>query len=790
MRPVRRWRLRLALVALVALLPLAGGAAAWRALALRQTALDAQAELGAARQALGGAGGGGDLAAAAARGGAQLREACAAAARADAALRDVNGQVQVVAPLLGALDAVPGVGSRTRGQTAVLEAGTQLASAGASLCQAVAPLSDLLAADGAPGSGSVAETLRALVAARPGLATAAGELARLQTSLQTLPDGELDETSRQQVAALRERLPAMAQALQDSAAILGLLGGDRPRRFLVVSQNPDELRATGGYIGSAGVVEIQDGTVRLVEYGSSRAYDTPRSRRAIPPGLLQRYLGPYWHLAGANWSPSFPDVARQLEYFYGLARPGPALDGTIALDQVGLAYLLEPIGPVQVPGYDETVTAATLQAKLDQYVHGGDWSDEVGRKQFTAALSAAVLERALGAPPATLPAIVKAVRAALDDQRLLVALDDPEARAVLARKRWNGGLLPARGDALMLVDTEVTASKHSQQVARDADYRVTFEPGGAARANLRVTYANNTSPTSQPGVPFVPEYRTFLRIFVPPGATLLRSSGFTGAATVEAECGRSVFGGEVAIRAGSTATVSFSYALPRDRVDLATYDLVVQQQPGAPPGRLAVTLAAPGREVAPVEIANASGRHQRLGWRPDEAGLAPLPLAAPSDDGCGTPVVLAQPTPPPVRIEIPAIAVEAPIVQLGVDANGLMEAPATPDVVGWYWMSARAGQPGNNVMSGHVDWGGGPAVFWGLRRLAVGDQILVEGADGGRYAYAVEWNRTFPGLGGPVASLVSGTNDPVLTLITCEGTFNPQTRDYSLRRIVRARLVE
>src|ERR671936_414039 len=79
--------------------------------------------------------------------------------------------------------------------------------------------------------------------------------------------------------------------LRDALVLVDLLGGSGERRYLLVSQNPDELRATGGYIGSAGVVSLRDGAVGLVEYGSSRRYDTPADRRAISPGPFQPYLG-------------------------------------------------------------------------------------------------------------------------------------------------------------------------------------------------------------------------------------------------------------------------------------------------------------------------------------------------------------------------------------------------------------------------------------------------------------------------------------------------------------------
>jgi LPXTG-site transpeptidase (sortase) family protein len=111
-------------------------------------------------------------------------------------------------------------------------------------------------------------------------------------------------------------------------------------------------------------------------------------------------------------------------------------------------------------------------------------------------------------------------------------------------------------------------------------------------------------------------------------------------------------------------------------------------------------------------------------------------------------------------------------------------------VVGWYRTSARAGQPGNTVLSGHVDWGTNTAVFWGLRRLVPGDTILVRGADDVQHTYSVEFNRVFARDDASAVALAGGSSGSMLTLITCDGVYDRSTQDYSGRRIVRASLSE
>ncbi|MBV9893134.1 MAG: DUF4012 domain-containing protein [Chloroflexi bacterium] len=785
--PTRRARLLAVCAAVVIVLGAAGSL--WAA-SINARAHEAEQHLLAAREALSSASVlNPDATPAAANGSApavrQLTNACAEAAQADSLLKDVGGQLQTVMPLLDALDSAPAVGDQVRAKTNTFESGSQLAAAGTAVCDGVQPLADLLAAP-SDASGDSASAIQAIVQAGPSLSTAADRLEAALHSLDNVPDADLDPSARTNVANMRAKLPTLVQGLRDSAALLNAFGGQK--RFLLVSQNPDELRATGGYIGSAGVLAVDAGRVHLVEYGTSRQYDTPDDLRAPTPELFAPYLGNYWDLAGANWWTSFPDVSRQLQYFYSVARPDqPGLDGVIAVDQNALHDLMTVLGPVDVPEYSEHVSAADLQTTLDRYVHSGDPTDETGRKQFTAALSTAVLQRMLTAPRSQLPDLVRAMRSALGEEHLMIALNDANAASVLAHHRWDGSLLPAAKDALLVSDTELSASKQSQEVIRNVTYKVDLSASPPS-ASVTIAYANHSQP--RPNVEYITNYRTFVRVYAPAGATLTGTSGFSTDPVSTQECDRSVFGGEVVIPENAMINVNFNYTLPSSVVADGAYDLLVQSQPGVPPGNFTAIVHGSQGDTS-LGRDNAPG--QSFDWRlPLTAGAQfqeqPLPLA--SGAGCGTALVQAEATAPPQWLEVPKANISAQVVDIGLDNSGSMEPPPTPDVVGWYRMSARAGEPGNMVLSGHVDWGQNTAVFWGLRNLQAADVILLRGADGLEHQYRVEWNRVFADDDPNALTVLQGSQNSLLTLITCDGVYDRTKRDYSERRIVQAVLTD
>jgi len=183
----------------------------------------------------------------------------------------------------------------------------------------------------------------------------------------------------------------------------------------------------------------------------------------------------------------------------------------------------------------------------------------------------------------------------------------------------------------------------------------------------------------------------------------------------------------------------------------------------------------------PTPTSSLSDANTSTGFSLDQAGLQQLGQARP------TPQVTPLSTAPLARLVIPKIGVDAPVVTLGVDGQGVMQSPRSAFEVGWYDFTAQPGTGGNAVFSGHVDFVSvGPAVFWDLHKLGPGDVVEVRLADGTAYQYVVVSSTSYAGDDAPIADVVGSTSKDTVTLITCTGTFNREIRQYSHRLVVRA----
>lgn len=117
------------------------------------------------------------------------------------------------------------------------------------------------------------------------------------------------------------------------------------------------------------------------------------------------------------------------------------------------------------------------------------------------------------------------------------------------------------------------------------------------------------------------------------------------------------------------------------------------------------------------------------------------------------------------RVRIPSIKVDAPVMTVGLDAEGWIDAPPPqdPNLAGWYLNGISPGQRGSAVIVGHVDNAKGPAVFYGLGALQKGNRIEVQRYDGRTAVFEVYGVEVFakdsspePGCTGTPASRNSG----------------------------------
>ena len=158
------------------------------------------------------------------------------------------------------------------------------------------------------------------------------------------------------------------------------------------------------------------------------------------------------------------------------------------------------------------------------------------------------------------------------------------------------------------------------------------------------------------------------------------------------------------------------------------------------------------------------------------AQIAPKPVAArPVSKKLDPPVPVS--VAPPVTLDIPAVGLSAPIVPVGLDDYGQIAVPF-PNVAGWYRLGPAPGAVGPAVIVGHVDTYNGPAVFYRLTALQVGDEVDIVRADGTQSRFVITGVTVVEKTIFPTSAVFAPTPTPTLRLITCTGQFDSSTHHY------------
>jgi len=145
-------------------------------------------------------------------------------------------------------------------------------------------------------------------------------------------------------------------------------------------------------------------------------------------------------------------------------------------------------------------------------------------------------------------------------------------------------------------------------------------------------------------------------------------------------------------------------------------------------------------------------------------------------------------------LRLTRLGVDGPVHTSNVGPAGQMGDPDGKDDIVWYDFSAfpglggYPGQGGNAVFAGHVDYHPHyQAVFWYLRDARAGDVIDYYTSSGKHLQYTVDWNKD-AGPEDDFSDYVAQTGSDIMTIITCDGVFNQETRHYDHRTVVRAHL--
>ena len=553
-------------------------------------------------------------------------------------LADFSQEVKPLMWLAPALEWVPTYGGDITNAPALLDLASRLVDASITSLRSAEPL--LREVNSSESSLDPAGLTALLVNAQPQLLKAQSEFDQAMEARNRIHPEQLSPRLQEIVSELDPLLGLMGDGLSFSLVLPDILGagGEGSKTYLILVQNEDELRPTGGFITTIGSLTVEDGNILSLEFESVDNREDWTKPFPSAPWQLQEYMNTsVLILRDSNWYADFPTNALWAEYLYSYTHPGP-MDGVIAFDQQFLIMLLGVLGPLDVEGAPYAITSANAveymrsakQPPTDEPAPEG-WY----RKSFIGDLANVVLEQLVNGQNNDWHRLANVLIQALEERHLLLQLDDPAVAALLAEKDWDNAVRPSAGDFLMTTETNIGFNKTNARMDISLSYDVDLIDLSAPRGALVMTHENNSVGDVQ-CVHFevgpAPEdylypmdrcYWTYLRVYKQSGVELLASTphdipgdwmllgrGVPARVDIldEQLAGVQGFGTLLVVPVGGSLDTGFEFALPASVVShtdgnsLYAYRLKVQKQPGTRANSLTIRIHLPNRSV--VETIN------------------------------------------------------------------------------------------------------------------------------------------------------------------------------------------
>ena len=548
----------------------------------------------------------------------QSQPAAAADHFAIAAAKFRQAQTDLARGLPAAVDRMPWLGRRLSASRRLLNDAARLAVVGQQV-SAILPTDVLrqpavtVQADGII-QGSVG-VLASLLTRRTEFLGAVKEAVAVVDDLESIPARDVPASVRGRWQVWQRLLSGLvgdgANLDHLTTLLLGLLAPDQPRDYLIVFQNNDELRPTGGFPGTYLLVKFEQGMFKILDAPGTGpfALSDEVAKVNLPPQPILS-VAKFWTFHDANWFLDVPTSARTMLGFYAQDR-GFSPDGMIFLTPGIMEDLLGLTGPVRPARYQVDITAENFVAATEQQVEFGYDKALNNPKQFLIDLVPLMLEKLsrLNGPDALRATALTMKRANQGDLLFYSSQDD--LQSAIRGLGWDGALLPVNGDYLAVVDTNLGGGKTDRVTDERVRTTVTLD-GSLLRHEVAVTRTHR----GQAGDKLNGfANRDFIRVYAPPAAQLVGINGATipdagfflepeasakltsdllkneGQTLVDQangyritnESGRKTFGAWSRIEPGQTQTVIFTYTTPAPSGGgPATWNLTWQHQPGAP----------------------------------------------------------------------------------------------------------------------------------------------------------------------------------------------------------------
>jgi uncharacterized protein (UPF0332 family) len=368
-----------------------------------------------------------------------------------------------------------------------------------------------------------------------------------------------------------------------------LLGFPEKTNYLFIFQNTDELRPSGGFIGSYGIIQADNAKFKIISTADSYHLDMPVRNtldlKADP--ILNKYLKTEkMFFRDANWSPDWQVSSQNIDYVYKKIleawpkdREEPFnedFDYIVGITPDLVAAFLEIVGPIEHEGkvYDTHNFQAQLQKQVEiDYVEQGISSWE--RKSAISYILKELETRLLNLEMNQWPKVFYTLIEEAEKKNVLLYSKDKYSQEIIENMGWSGKIQKKVDDYIMIVDANMAALKTDAMISRDLNYTVDINSDYTSHINLQYIHQGTEINWR------TSKYHSYTRIYLPIDANVIKAEGFDNKSVniyKDENLNKMVVAGYFTVNLNSQKEIDIYYNSQAEGNN--NYNLYLQKQPG------------------------------------------------------------------------------------------------------------------------------------------------------------------------------------------------------------------
>jgi hypothetical protein len=395
--------------------------------------------------------------------------------------------------------------------------------------------------------------------------------------------------------------PEISKSISLVSILPHLLGYSEEKEYLLLFMNNAELRPIGGFIGSVGRLIIQNGKIKDFSIQDVYDLDGQLTRHIEPHYIVRRNLQPHLYLRDSNFDLDFQRSASTSAMIYQL-ESGNKPDGVVAVDFTIIQKVLEIIGPVNLPNYNQTLSSENSLEFLQETIEDTNFAGSTQKKELLTQLFTSIMLE-IEKKPEHLLSIGLKIPELLEQKHILLSYQSPDIQSLLSALNF-GGKIPVREninnkviyDTVGFNEANIGVNKVNKKISRSIFYEADLSK---RLAKAKISLRNESESDN---------YKAYLRLIAPRNS-ILRNVLVNGVEveTIEAVTNprmyeavnfspakgvyeiettddylKTIFGTVVEVEKGKVLTVEFEYTNPapflEDGKDI--YNLYVIKQAG------------------------------------------------------------------------------------------------------------------------------------------------------------------------------------------------------------------